>query len=50
MNPARRTLVAALAAATLARLAYNFTGGAMAGARGTISLARVGPVPPGCAG
>ena len=33
-----------------ATLAYNFTGGAMAGARGTIALQRVGPVPPGCVG
>jgi protocatechuate 3,4-dioxygenase beta subunit len=35
---------------TRASLAYNFTGGAMAGARGTITLQRVGPVPPGCVG
>ena len=35
---------------TRATLAYNFTAGAMAGARGTIGLQRVGPVPPGCVG
>jgi hypothetical protein len=33
-----------------ATLAYNFTAGAMAGQRRTITLARVGPVPPGCVG
>ena len=35
---------------TRASLVYNFTGGAMAGAHGTVALARVGPAPPGCAG
>ena len=35
---------------TRASLAYNFTGGAMAGAHGSIALIRVGPAPPGCAG
>jgi hypothetical protein len=33
---------------TSATLAFNFTGGSSAGASGTIALARVGPVPPGC--
>ncbi len=32
-----------------ATLAYNFTGGTNAGQAGTITLARVGPVPSGCA-
>ncbi|HET8875209.1 MAG TPA: hypothetical protein VFO53_02685 [Casimicrobiaceae bacterium] len=31
-----------------AQLQFNFTGGGNAGHAGTISLARVGPVPPGC--
>jgi hypothetical protein len=34
---------------TSAQLAYNFTGGTSMGRSGTIMLARVGPVPPGCA-
>jgi hypothetical protein len=38
------------ASCTRASLAYNFTGGAMAGASGTIALQRVGPTPPGCVG
>jgi serine protease len=33
---------------TAATLTFNFTGGSSAGASGTIALARVGPVPPGC--
>lgn len=31
-----------------AQLSFNFTGGSSAGKSGTISLVRVGPVPPGC--
>lgn len=31
-----------------AQLQFNFTGGSSAGKSGTISLVRVGPVPPGC--
>ena len=44
------TAALAFQGCTRASLAYNFSGGAMAGARGTIALQRVGPVPPGCAG
>lgn len=36
------------ASCTSAQLNFNFTGGSMAGHGGTISLVRVGPVPPGC--
>ena len=32
-----------------ATFSYNFTGGSSAGLAGTISLSRVGPLPPGCA-
>ena len=44
------TATLAFASCTRATLAYNFTNGAMAGARGTIALVRVGPTPPGCVG
>jgi len=33
---------------TSATFTYNFTGGSSSGLSGTISLSRVGPVPPGC--
>lgn len=32
-----------------ATFSYSFTGGTSAGSSGTISLSRIGPVPPGCA-
>ncbi len=44
------TATLAFQGCTRASLAYNFTAGAMAGARGTIALSRIGPAPPGCAG
>ena len=43
------TATLAFASCQAATLAYNFTGGANAGQAGTIALARVGPVPAGCA-
>ena len=33
---------------TAATFSYNFTGGSSNGQSGTITLSRVGPVPPGC--
>ena len=33
---------------TAATFSYNFTGGTSIGLAGTITLSRVGPVPPGC--
>jgi hypothetical protein len=33
---------------TAATFNYNFTAGTSMGSSGTISLGRVGPVPPGC--
>ena len=53
--PYTQALAAGIATLTFASciratLAYNFTGGAMSGARGTIALVRVGPTPPGCTG
>jgi protocatechuate 3,4-dioxygenase beta subunit len=44
------TALLTFASCTRATLTYNFTGGAMAGAAGTIALQRVGPTPPGCVG
>ena len=39
----------ALQSCSAATFSYNFTGGTSSGLLGTISLSRVGPVPPGCA-
>jgi CSLREA domain-containing protein len=52
--PAPNTLVVgtqtlAFQSCTSAKLDYNFSGGTSAGKSGSISLVRVGPVPPGCA-
>lgn len=33
---------------SVATFSYNFTGGSSIGRTGTITLGRVGPVPPGC--
>ena len=48
-NTAVGTATLAFQSCTAATLAYSFTGGANAGANGTITLTRVGPIPPGCA-
>ena len=42
------TSTIAFANCNSAQLQFNFTSGSMAGRSGTIALARVGPVPPGC--
>jgi len=42
------TAVATFMSCTSAQLQFNFTAGSNAGHSGTIGLARVGPVPPGC--
>jgi len=43
------TATLTFASCTSAQLSFDFTGGSSAGRSGAISLARVGPVPPGCA-
>lgn len=52
-NPAPATVPVGTSTVTFAscasaQLQFNFTGGSNAGRSGTIALARVGPVPPGC--
>jgi hypothetical protein len=53
-TPAAQTSVAvgsamvSFTSCSTAQLQFSFTGGSNAGHAGTISLARVGPVPPGC--
>jgi len=42
------TATLTFASCTSAQLSFNFTSGSSAGRTGAISLARVGPVPPGC--
>ena len=42
------TATLTFASCTSAQLSFNFTGGSSGGRSGTVSLARVGPVPPGC--
>ena len=56
VTPAGQTTTVAVGTGTMtyqscsaATFAYAFTGGSLAGRSGTISLSRVGPVPPGCA-
>ena len=52
-TPGRQTIAVGTGTVTFtscaaATLTYNFTGGGLAGRAGTLSLARVGPTPPGC--
>ena len=42
------TATLTFASCTSAQLSFNFTGGSSGGRSGAVSLARVGPVPPGC--
>jgi hypothetical protein len=53
-NPAPATAPVGTATVTFgscasAQVQFNFTGGSSAGKSGTINVARIGPVPPGCA-
>jgi len=53
-NPAPATVPVGTATITFgscasAQVQFNFTGGSSAGKSGTINVARIGPVPPGCA-
>ena len=42
------TATVTFASCTSAQVSFNFTSGSSAGRSGTISLVRVGPIPPGC--